>query len=542
MTVSPDISELVARYLDGRAGPDDPAELDRRLRQEPRAMHVLADSARMEAWLTEHFQKERGMPDIQAALIRAQAAGTPAQRVWRMPGRVWTAAAAAIILLASGAAVWWLARPASPAIELLAGEILVDGKVLPSVPLGRRIDVGGQAPAVLRLPDGSRATLFPDSSAIVRTPGEQMRQRVELLAGQGVFRVAKGRGTFEVQTDLARITVLGTEFSVQLIPERQEKGSTMKTRNAVLAVAVLAGIVQVEFNGQAYRLGPGDNRLFAGDREGGARIFKQSGELTAVGGGSISILQRGDKVQRTSTFTVDGATKVMIESDQMETVRGEGGRTGQRPKIVAGTLEDLKVGQIVEVAADSGGKAVGVLIRRPKPVKREGDGAKPREGDKPAAKPREGEGAGGGKPVAKPREGDGAGKRQKIVGEISSVADGSITISQRGDGGPRTSTVTVDAATKVRIESDQMETVRGEGGKTAQRPKIVDGTLADLKAGQNVVALCDQAGKAMEILIKRPPVQKERKEGEGRKPQPPKVREGEQKPTVAAPRRESAEK
>ena len=40
----------------------------------------------------------------------------------------------------------------------------------------------------------------------------------------------------------------------------------MKIRSAVLAVAVLSGMVQVEFGGQTFVLGGGESRVFGEDR------------------------------------------------------------------------------------------------------------------------------------------------------------------------------------------------------------------------------------------------------------------------------------
>jgi hypothetical protein len=106
----------------------------------------------------------------------------------------------------------------------------------------------------------------------------------------------------------------------------------------------------------------------------------------------------------------------------------------------------------------------------------------------------------------KGKEGGGKPKAVMVRGEITKIDPNvSITVTSRKEKAEETKTVAVDKDTKVRLESDQMEEVPGgEGGTTKKRPKIVDGTLADLKVGQKVAVTCtDDGSKATDILVPR---------------------------------------
>jgi hypothetical protein len=117
-----------------------------------------------------------------------------------------------------------------------------------------------------------------------------------------------------------------------------------------------------------------------GNREAAMKTAKFSGLLTEVSGTTLTVTRKkdeGGKTTESKTFNVDDQTKIQIETDQMESVPGEGGKTVQRPKVIAGTLADLNIGQQVDVVyLVEGSKAVKVFARRPpsKEGKKEGDG------------------------------------------------------------------------------------------------------------------------------------------------------------------------
>ncbi|MCX5684774.1 MAG: hypothetical protein NT049_13950 [Planctomycetota bacterium] len=140
--------------------------------------------------------------------------------------------------------------------------------------------------------------------------------------------------------------------------------------------------------------------------------------------------------------------------------------------------------------------------------------------------------------VEKPRVGgegnrEAAQKTAKFSGLLTEVQGTTLTLTRKTDeGGKNTESKTfnVDAqTTKIFIETDQMESVPGEGGKTKQRAKVIEGTLADLKIGQQVdVAYLIEGTKAVKVLAHRPPTNEGKKEGEGapKTPKPEKPRSG----------------
>jgi len=77
-------------------------------------------------------------------------------------------------------------------------------------------------------------------------------------------------------------------------------------------------------------------------------------------------------------------------------------------------------------------------------------------------------------PVALAKEGEGKAKTVNISGELAKVDTGWIEVSvKKGEkAAAETKTIAVDAGTKVLIETDQMESVPGEGGKMKQKPKV----------------------------------------------------------------------
>ncbi|MBA4065102.1 MAG: hypothetical protein C0501_15590 [Isosphaera sp.] len=100
------------------------------------------------------------------------------------------------------------------------------------------------------------------------------------------------------------------------------------------------------------------------------------------------------------------------------------------------------------------------------------------------------------------------------TGEVAKVDATSLTVTQRGDSGVKSTTFALDAKTKIVLETAEDETVKGEGGeRTVTRPKAKDGTAADLKAGQRVTVTHDADKKAAEVVVRRPAKKESGKEG-----------------------------
>ena len=147
---------------------------------------------------------------------------------------------------------------------------------------GERFTVSGSRPAILRLADGSRVRLKAGSEGMARGGTEDARQVFELIRGEARFKVEKGAGGFRVETPSGKVTVLGTEFNVELRPGTQkgEKAMTGKMTLALI-VTVMVGSVQVEWNGGAVKLSAGQQQVFAAEGEEAA---EGQGEAKAEAG------------------------------------------------------------------------------------------------------------------------------------------------------------------------------------------------------------------------------------------------------------------
>jgi hypothetical protein len=117
----------------------------------------------------------------------------------------------------------------------------------------------------------------------------------------------------------------------------------MNVRSAVLAVAVLSGVVQVEAGGQISVLGRGESRVFAQGRGGPARSAPLRGPLVSIGNGQITVGGRG------------GSTVHALGPHVAVTI------DGKRAKI-----EELGVGMIVSLERRDGeGPVVGIKAEGP---------------------------------------------------------------------------------------------------------------------------------------------------------------------------------
>ena len=98
--------------------------------------------------------------------------------------------------------------------------------------------------------------LLPDNSSVVLNAGSEAqykswnwnKKRSLDLTGEAYFRVAKGK-TFDVNTPLGKVTVVGTQFNV-------------KSRNNRFDVTCFEGKVKVTYNGKEQFLTPGKSVSF----------------------------------------------------------------------------------------------------------------------------------------------------------------------------------------------------------------------------------------------------------------------------------------
>jgi ferric-dicitrate binding protein FerR (iron transport regulator) len=239
---------LIHRHLSGEELTDEQRRaLNGRLRKFPRLRRRLAEMAFEQV----QFRDIRGVSEPVPILIVGADAREPAtapllkpaaivRRPWILPAVAATACFALIIAVV----LWKSGGPAEP-FKVMSGDVKTEGS---------RVEVAGTTSALIRMSDGSEAQLAPASSAVFRGRVGDARQVVELQQGSGSFKVAKAPDSFRVDTPSGRVSVLGTEFSVEL--RKQKKGP------AALAVSVASGRVRVEAGGVTRELGPGESRVF----------------------------------------------------------------------------------------------------------------------------------------------------------------------------------------------------------------------------------------------------------------------------------------
>jgi ferric-dicitrate binding protein FerR (iron transport regulator) len=255
------VHELIHKHLDQIATEAELAELSRLLIADAEAAQAFARASRTDALLADHHREEG---DISQATLGFEKQS--ARQRWRRRAR-WLAplAVAAAVLLAVG--FGWLFWPAPAPVELLAGRVLVNGVEAKRVPAAARLQTVGEEAAVIRLLDGSRVELAPAASAVLRGSVGEARQVVELLEGDGTFRVAKAAGAFRVETTAGSITAVGTEFAVAFEPfERPKDPKRPSKPTSRLAVSVTEGIVEVRSAGKLEQLTAGQNRGYSVER------------------------------------------------------------------------------------------------------------------------------------------------------------------------------------------------------------------------------------------------------------------------------------
>lgn len=110
--------------------------------------------------------------------------------------------------------------------------------------------------------------------------------------------------------------------------------------------------------------------------EGKPRPKSLSGVVSKVDASSITIAQRGEGGERSTAFAIGAQTKILIQTDEDAIVKGEGGTERKIPKTKEAKITDLKADQRVTVTFVEVGKADSVLVQRPAPVRKGGEGDK----------------------------------------------------------------------------------------------------------------------------------------------------------------------
>lgn len=162
--------------------------------------------------------------------------------------------------------------------------------------------------------NGKQTTfLLPDNSEVVLNSGSQIdykkwnwdsNRKLE-LNGEAYFKVAKGK-KFEVNTNLGKVSVLGTQFNVK---ERKDR----------FDVVCYEGKVKVNFNAQEVILTPGQMVSFEGNERIVSKTISEakpvwlSKELSFEKEKLTAVLE---EIQRQYNITIDAKN---IKSDQLFT-------------------------------------------------------------------------------------------------------------------------------------------------------------------------------------------------------------------------------
>lgn len=390
-------AELIQRYLEQSCSEAELKALEELLVRDPKAAEALADSVRLDAGLATIFRAERRTAEALAQMTQAQEAGrdedstgpgsarapapvrsAPVRSTRVRPGRrmAWRMAAAALLVAAAITLLNHFARDrAAPQQEIartqktsqedriprssqvqhpgdaesgqvVSGDVMVDGARRQALGDGSKIHVIGELPGMLRLADGSEIDLAPGSTAVLPTRKSGRRRSVVLHEGRGTFRVEQNRNDdeFQVVTQLGCVTALGTEFSVELQPSPFSGETAVKNKySAMLVVAVLSGVVQVEFEGKNYVLGGGESRVFAQEAGRGTPGDKAHGAIAEISKNKISLRTRGEAV------VYDLAPDVIVTID---------GRPGK--------VEELSVGMVAALECKAGqGPVVSITVQGP---------------------------------------------------------------------------------------------------------------------------------------------------------------------------------
>jgi hypothetical protein len=242
--------ELLDAYLLGELSEAQSAQLQQALETDSAARQRFVQSILIDARL---HRLARSEPSILAADPQpAPETGSRRRMMLRgiaRPRRLaW--AAAFLIAISAAATFYFVRQGSSTSAQVASGKVLVDGQSKDRIAEGSAFVVAGPAPAVIDLPDGSRATLDPATQLTLRGRVESTRQVLQLNAGGGVFQVPHGGGQFRIDTPAGSVTVLGTRFTAMLRLPRS------------LFVSVAEGTIRFDSDNDSFTLSAGQSRTF----------------------------------------------------------------------------------------------------------------------------------------------------------------------------------------------------------------------------------------------------------------------------------------
>lgn len=504
-----ELSALISRHLAGELAPDELASLENRLRDDPEAGRELARQARWEVTVRRQLdvaaksatlldslagrsQYDPAGETTDAPLIASLPSPDATQPTWarRLLGGVVGSGMVAVLVML------WLALPhrVAPVGKVIAGELVCRGNLLRAVEQAEVVgaallEAHGRDASILELRSGTHLTFHPGArGAVVEEDRSRDLFALRLDHGTVGVRVPAIARQFSVYTSVGRVEASGGEFQVAL--QSQNTGESSMSYRKLLMVAVVAGVVQVDVDGRLLPVRTGERVVFGNEDKPKGRERMVLGELTKVEGQQLTISSKGDSGIKSLTVTLGKDATIRLETTQDVTTKGEGGKDRTVPKVVDGTVADLKAGQRIVVSLGEQDLVSRVLVRRVDPPKKTGE-----------------------------KEGDGR-KSRLLNGVVSKVEGGRVTILVKTEAGSKELSFMLGNATKFEKQSDENETQKGEGGKDRTVAKVVVGSAADLVAGRRIEAVIGEGDVALKVLIPRPaspkPAKPDGKEGNGK--------------------------
>jgi ferric-dicitrate binding protein FerR (iron transport regulator) len=352
--------DLARRYLDGLASAAEAGELEHLLQTNPDAADAFAELSRLEADLSALFSEEpylRREVEVLEAIARDH-------RLRRWRGRaIRLTLAASLLLLVGGPLLWWLGEHTAlprPGHSVLDGEVVVGGNAVDRIEDGDLLSVTGAVPALLRLSDGSRARLEPQTRVLLRGPAPGLGQWIDLLAGKGRFEVPARGEALRVDTPAGRVTAVDSDFSVELT--RAKEVSWEMTPQPVLGVVVVAGLVEVEVKEEIYVVAAGESRVFGAPKALRARdaIERKTvartlvGAVTQIKGSQLIVALRRRAVPVMETFEMGPGVKIHID--------GKPGKQADLAKDMAVRLQVDDKDALIAVLAE--GPTIGATVKK----------------------------------------------------------------------------------------------------------------------------------------------------------------------------------
>jgi len=300
------VRPVMLRYLDGDLSQDDAAELSESLRHRADLRREFAELLYEHALLAELSKEKEWAPSGSVARIPF---------LGRLVSvRFWLAAAVALAVLAG----WLLLRGSYPPPEITGSARVLDGG---TVQRGVLLAAEG-TPGGLVLGGYCRVEMAPGTR--LQIEGSERSEQVYLTAGKVVCDVDAGKGGLTIRTDLGTVHVSGTRFSVELLAE--QGGREMMTKGKAIAVAmavtVMAGSVEVDFDGGRELLVAGATRVFAAGKgriEAGKPSYQMHGEEGEWKGRGriVGMVRKGPRFEITVTDAFGRAAKE-VESESLE--------------------------------------------------------------------------------------------------------------------------------------------------------------------------------------------------------------------------------